>query len=89
MRLYWKKYLFNGEMKIMKKMMKKVALVSVFLVLALNLMACAKETDCSYCGEVKKCELYESTRTGGESYICDDCIELMEDLDMDDLYEKK
>ena len=73
----------------MKRTMKKVALISLMVVLSLNLMACAKETDCSMCGEVKECNVYESTRTGDESYICDDCISDLEELGMSDLYEKK
>ncbi len=73
----------------MKKTMKKVALVSVFVVLSMSLVGCKKETDCSMCGEVKKCDLYVSTRVDSESYICDDCIQDLEELGMSDLYEKK
>lgn len=53
----------------MKKTMKKVALVSMLVVLSVNLVGCKKETDCSMCGEVKECDLYVSTRVGSESYI--------------------
>lgn len=73
----------------MKKTMKKVALVGAFVVLSMGLAGCKKETDCSMCGEVKKCEKYVSTRVGTESYICDDCIDQLEKLGYDDLYEKK
>ncbi len=73
----------------MKKTMKKLALASTILVLSMNLIGCKKETDCSMCGEVKECDLYVSTRVDTESYICDDCIQQLEDLGMSDLYEKK
>lgn len=73
----------------MKKTMKKLSLAAMILVLTLSLFGCKKETDCSMCGEVKKCDKYVSTRTDTESYICDDCIQELEDLGMSDLYEKK
>lgn len=59
------------------------------MVLAMSLMGCRKKTDCSMCGEVKKCDLYVSTRVGTESYICDDCIDDLKSLELDYLYEKK
>ena len=82
--------LYNkGEIIKMKKAIKTLTLVCAFMVLSMSLIGCKKEIDCSMCGTVTKCDKYVSTRTGDESYICDDCIDTMESLDMGDLYEKK
>lgn len=46
--------------------------------MAMGLAGCKKETECSGCGEVKKCDSYEIM--GEEVWMCDDCYEAIEAL---------
>ena len=60
-------------------MKKKLGvLAAAVAVMAMGLAGCKKETECSGCGEVKKCDSYEIM--GEEVWMCDDCYEAIEAL---------
>ncbi len=44
----------------------------------MGITGCKKETECSGCGEVKKCDSYEIM--GEEVWMCDDCHDAIEAL---------
>lgn len=60
----------------MKK--KLLVLVAAVSVLVMGITGCKKETECSGCGEVKKCDSYEIM--GEEVWMCDDCYDAIEAL---------
>ena len=60
-------------------MKKKLLVVAATVaVLVMGITGCKKETECSSCGEVKKCDSYEIL--GEELWLCDDCYEALEAL---------
>jgi len=64
----------------MKRILSLVLLAVMLVTLALSFVACGEKAECDFCGEeypVRKMEKDEVC--GEEVYICEDCMEDLED----------
>ncbi len=61
----------------MKKKVKASIVVMLLITMLMSCMACAKKTECDYCGEMRKCKKAE-TIVGIEVNVCDKCLDSMQ-----------
>lgn len=65
----------------MKKLGKKLLILSLSVIMALSLAGCGKKTQCDGCLEDKMCNEYEVSALGmsEDMWLCGDCVDKLED----------
>lgn len=69
----------------MKKLGKKLLLVSLSVMMLMSLSGCGKKMECEGCEEEKRCKEYEVSVFGysEDLWLCDDCVDELDEEGID------